>query len=111
MYNSILIPTDGSEHAGRAAEHALVLADAFDATVHVITVVDPLAEAGPFARPSEVGSTTATTTFCYRLTGVRRRPPPSTTDSLSRRRREHASTPSTWSTSAARPAPPGRRDC
>ncbi len=48
MYNNILIPTDGSEHAGRAAEHALVLADAFDVTVHVITVVDLQAETGPF---------------------------------------------------------------
>ncbi|WP_335999059.1 universal stress protein [Halorientalis halophila] len=49
MYDTILVPTDGSDHAVRAAEHALYLADAFDATVHVITVVDLESAAGPFA--------------------------------------------------------------
>ncbi|WP_336037997.1 universal stress protein [Halobacterium yunchengense] len=40
MYDVILVPTDGSEHAARAAEHAALLADAFDAAVHVVSVVD-----------------------------------------------------------------------
>ena len=40
MYDTILVPTDGSDHAVRAAEHARYLADAFDATVHVVTVLD-----------------------------------------------------------------------
>jgi nucleotide-binding universal stress UspA family protein len=48
MYETILVPTDGSDHANRAAEHALALARAFDATVHVLGVVDVLAAAGPF---------------------------------------------------------------
>ena len=48
MYDTILVPTDGSEHAVRAAEHARYLADAFDATVHVVTVIDVQAAAGPF---------------------------------------------------------------
>ncbi|MFC7078644.1 universal stress protein [Haloarcula halophila] len=47
MYDTILVPTDGSDHALRAAAHALALADAFDATVHVLTVVDVDAAAGP----------------------------------------------------------------
>ncbi|MFC4405976.1 universal stress protein [Haloarchaeobius iranensis] len=40
MYESILIPTDGSERATVAAEHALEIADLHDATVHVLYVVD-----------------------------------------------------------------------
>jgi len=48
MYDSILIPTDGSEHAELAARHGLGLAERFDATVHVVGVVDVAAAAGPF---------------------------------------------------------------
>ncbi|WP_415381154.1 universal stress protein [Halosimplex sp. TS25] len=48
MYESILVPTDGSDTAELAADHALALADAFDATVHVLGVVDVEGEAGPF---------------------------------------------------------------
>lgn len=40
MYDSILIPTDGSDDAKRAAEHGVGLAAAFDATVHALYVVD-----------------------------------------------------------------------
>lgn len=48
MYDTILVPTDGSDHAVRAAEHGLYLARAFDATVHLLTVVDVQAAAGLF---------------------------------------------------------------
>jgi len=48
MYDSVLVPTDGSEHARRAAEHAVSVAAAVDATVHVLSVVDVQAAAGPF---------------------------------------------------------------
>jgi len=48
MYDTVLVPTDGTEHAERAAAHAQYLATMFDATVHVITVVDVQAAAGPF---------------------------------------------------------------
>lgn len=48
MYNSMLVPTDGSEHASRAAEHAGYLAELFDATVHGLSVVDVQAAAGAF---------------------------------------------------------------
>jgi nucleotide-binding universal stress UspA family protein len=49
MYGSILVPTDGSDHAARAAAHAAFLAEAFDATLHLLNVVDIDAEAGPFS--------------------------------------------------------------
>jgi nucleotide-binding universal stress UspA family protein len=40
MYRTILIPTDGSLGADRGVEAGLGLADQFDATVHVLYVVD-----------------------------------------------------------------------
>jgi nucleotide-binding universal stress UspA family protein len=48
MYDDILLTTDGSEHARRAAEHGAVLAREFDATAHVVNVVDIQAAGGPF---------------------------------------------------------------
>ena len=49
MYDTLLVPTDGSEHAERAAEHALTLARAFDSTVHFVTVVDVQEAGGLFS--------------------------------------------------------------
>ena len=40
MYDHILLPTDGSEGAAAVADHVGVLADRFDATVHVLAVAD-----------------------------------------------------------------------
>jgi nucleotide-binding universal stress UspA family protein len=40
MYDDILLPTDGSEGIEQAATHAEALAERFDATVHVLSVVD-----------------------------------------------------------------------
>lgn len=40
MYESILVPTDGSEHAERAYERGLALAEQFSADLHVQHVVD-----------------------------------------------------------------------
>ncbi|OLZ41280.1 universal stress protein [Natrinema saccharevitans] len=48
MYDSVLVPTDGSDHAARVARHALGLARWFDATVHVLSVVDVSATGGVF---------------------------------------------------------------
>jgi len=51
MYDRILVPTDGSRSAEAAARHGIVIAAAFDASVHVISVTgenersDRLAEA------------------------------------------------------------------
>lgn len=39
-YESLLVPTDGSESANRAAEHALKLAEALDVTVHAVSATD-----------------------------------------------------------------------
>ena len=40
MYDTILLPTDGSDGIGAAARHAGTIAGRFDATVHVLSVVD-----------------------------------------------------------------------
>ncbi|MFW5939517.1 MAG: universal stress protein [Halolamina sp.] len=40
MYERILVPTDGGEHATAALEAALELATIHDATVHALNVVD-----------------------------------------------------------------------
>jgi nucleotide-binding universal stress UspA family protein len=40
MYDQILVPTDGSRSAEAAAHHGLVIAAAFDASVHLISVTD-----------------------------------------------------------------------
>jgi nucleotide-binding universal stress UspA family protein len=48
MYETILVPTDGSDHSVRAAEHGYYLAGLFDATVHVLNVVDVQRAGGVF---------------------------------------------------------------
>lgn len=48
MYDRILVPTDGSTHATRAAGHGYWLADVFDATVDVVNVFDVEQAAGSF---------------------------------------------------------------
>ncbi|MFB6070799.1 MAG: universal stress protein [Halanaeroarchaeum sp.] len=40
MFDDILVPTDGSENALKALDHALLLAGVFDATVHGVYVVN-----------------------------------------------------------------------
>ncbi|MFC7044110.1 universal stress protein [Halobacteriaceae archaeon GCM10025711] len=40
MYDDILLPTDGSAGTAAAAEHAAGIAQAYDATVHVLAVAD-----------------------------------------------------------------------
>lgn len=40
MYDTILVPTDGSEAATDAAEHAYSHGERYDATVHVLSVVE-----------------------------------------------------------------------
>ena len=41
MYTNILIPTDGSELAGKAVEHGIALAKRIGAKVTVVTVLPP----------------------------------------------------------------------
>ncbi|WP_207591092.1 universal stress protein [Halomontanus rarus] len=40
MYETILFPTDGTDHATTVAEHAIDIAATRDATLHVLSVVD-----------------------------------------------------------------------
>ncbi|RZH67880.1 universal stress protein [Natrinema altunense] len=40
MYDTILVPTDGSDPANRAVEHALAIADRYDASVHALYCVE-----------------------------------------------------------------------
>ena len=40
MYDSILLPTDGSDRAAEALEHAIGAAEAYGASLHVVSVVD-----------------------------------------------------------------------
>ncbi|SEQ92317.1 universal stress protein [Natrinema salaciae] len=40
MYETILFPTDGSDHAATVADHAVAIAAASDATLHVLSIVD-----------------------------------------------------------------------
>ncbi|WP_338741819.1 universal stress protein [Haloplanus salilacus] len=49
MYDDILVPTDGSDAALAALDHALSIADRFDATVHALYVVetDPIGHSAP----------------------------------------------------------------
>jgi nucleotide-binding universal stress UspA family protein len=42
VYDEILLPTDGSDAAEAAVEHAVRLARTYDARVHVLYVVEPL---------------------------------------------------------------------
>lgn len=39
-YQRIVVPTDGSEGANHAADHGLMLAEALDATAHIISVIE-----------------------------------------------------------------------
>jgi nucleotide-binding universal stress UspA family protein len=40
MYDRILVPTDGSECADRAVDHAIDIAAQYDAELHVLSVID-----------------------------------------------------------------------
>lgn len=54
MYDSILVPTDGSDEALMAAEHGVGLAAAVGATVHALYVVDlPNAPRTPYLLDDE----------------------------------------------------------
>lgn len=54
-FDELLLPTDGSAPADRAARVGLDFAAALDARVHILTVIDPEAE----DRPPEAGTETA----------------------------------------------------
>lgn len=47
MYNRILVPTDGSEHTDQTVEHAIDLAQRYDADVYALYVINTGAMASP----------------------------------------------------------------
>ena len=49
MYDRIMVPTDGSDHAERAAHHAVALARAFDAELEALSVLDLQRDGGAFS--------------------------------------------------------------
>lgn len=54
MYDTILIPYDGSDEATKGADHGIELAAALGAAVHSLYVIDlPDAPRGPFIRDDE----------------------------------------------------------
>ncbi|MFW5919527.1 MAG: universal stress protein [Halanaeroarchaeum sp.] len=55
-YDNILVPTDGSDAAHEAAEHAVELAKLYDGTVHALYVMD-MGDAAFVATPSDIGET------------------------------------------------------
>jgi nucleotide-binding universal stress UspA family protein len=59
MYDRILVPTDGSECADRAVEHALDIAGQYDAELHVLSVVDSrdVSHSAPAISPEQVQQT------------------------------------------------------
>jgi nucleotide-binding universal stress UspA family protein len=40
MYNTILVPCDGSEASTAALDHGIAIADRHDATVHLLHIVN-----------------------------------------------------------------------
>jgi nucleotide-binding universal stress UspA family protein len=53
MYDTILLPTDGSEATTDAAAHAFSLAEQYDATIHVLSVVELSSGLGTAGRDQE----------------------------------------------------------
>lgn len=54
MYETILVPTDGSESADRAVEHGIQLAGRSGATIHTMYVVDTSRYTEPVLSSSEL---------------------------------------------------------
>lgn len=55
-YDRILVPTDGSDAALEAGEHAVELAKRYDGTVHALYVMD-MGDAAFVATPSDIAET------------------------------------------------------
>ena len=62
MYKNILIATDGSELADKAASKGLALAQAVDASVKILTVTEPLSDS-EIAAQMEAGHSQAVETY------------------------------------------------
>ena len=54
MYDTILVPTDGSDPANRAVEHGLELAERFGSSLHTMYVVDTSRYGEPALSSAEI---------------------------------------------------------
>jgi nucleotide-binding universal stress UspA family protein len=54
MYDTILVPTDGSDSANRAVKHGMELAERFDADLHALYVVDTQRYGEPALSSAEI---------------------------------------------------------
>ncbi|MFC6719039.1 universal stress protein [Natrialbaceae archaeon GCM10025810] len=54
MYDTILVPTDGSDPANRAVEHALTIADRYGARVHALYCVETYRYGEPALSSTEI---------------------------------------------------------
>ncbi|THE64311.1 universal stress protein [Salinadaptatus halalkaliphilus] len=54
MYETILVPTDGSASADRAVDHALTIADRYDAAVHAMYCVETHRYGDPALSSTEI---------------------------------------------------------
>jgi len=59
MYDRILVPTDGSDCADSAVEHAIDIAAQYDAELHVLSVVDSrdMSHSAPAISPEQIEET------------------------------------------------------
>jgi nucleotide-binding universal stress UspA family protein len=70
MYDSILVPTDGSDKAQKAIDHAIELATTFDSTIHGLYVIDiPGAPRTVYVRDDEEEIRQAGREYGQRVTG------------------------------------------
>jgi nucleotide-binding universal stress UspA family protein len=59
MYERIVVPTDGSACASAAVEHATDIAQQYDASLHLLSVVDSrnISHGSPAVSPAQIEST------------------------------------------------------
>ena len=57
MYDNVLVPTDGTEAVQPAVEHAIDLAETYEATLHVLYVIDERPYATPDVRANPMVET------------------------------------------------------
>lgn len=71
MYETILVPTDGSEAAERAAAEAVALAAHHGATVHALYVIDVTAIAWATAEDTDLGADVGNLREAFERDGAR----------------------------------------
>ncbi|MDG5774882.1 universal stress protein [Haloarculaceae archaeon H-GB2-1] len=70
MYDTILIPVDGSDESKKAVDHGIELAKAFDSTIHALYVINvPGTPRTPYIRDDEEEIRKAGRDFGEQVTG------------------------------------------